>query len=88
MERWITYILYSEKIDKYYVGVTEDLPLRLERHNMEWSKFTRRGIPWKIVYYEEYDSKTEAIKREREIKKKKSRKYIEEIIRTAGGRPD
>ncbi|MCX8106127.1 MAG: GIY-YIG nuclease family protein, partial [Ignavibacterium album] len=33
MERWITYILYSEKIDKYYVGVTEDLALRLERHN-------------------------------------------------------
>ena len=88
MERWITYILYSEKIDKYYVGVTEDLSLRLERHNMGWGKFTRKGIPWKIVYYEEHGSKTEAIKREREIKKKKSRKYIEEIIRNAGGRPD
>ncbi|WP_304131174.1 hypothetical protein [Ignavibacterium album] len=38
-------MLYSEKIDKYYVGVTEDLSIRLERHNMGWSKFTKQAIP-------------------------------------------
>ena len=87
MEEWFIYILYSEKIDKYYVGSTDDLEWRLERHNMGWGKYTKRGIPWGLVYSEKYKTKTEALKREREIKKKKSRKYIEELIH-AGGRPD
>jgi putative endonuclease len=87
MEKWLTYILYSEKIDKYYVGSTDDLEWRLARHNKGWGKFTERGIPWRIVYSEQFDAKTEALKRKREIKKKKSRKYIEELIH-AGGRPD
>ncbi len=87
METWYTYILYSSKIDKYYVGSTDDLQWRLKRHNMGWGKYTKRGIPWKIVCYEKFKSKTEALKREKEIKCKKSRKYIEELIR-AGGRPE
>lgn len=48
---------------------------------------TSRGIPWKLVYSEEYSDKTSAIKREREIKRKKSRRYIEELVCHAGGRP-
>ena len=54
---------------------------------MGWGRYTRKGIPWKIVYQEKYSNKTEALKREREIKRKKSRIYIEELIK-AGGRPD
>jgi putative endonuclease len=84
---WFTYILYSKSIDKYYIGYTENLKLRLERHNSGWGKFSSRGIPWEIVYYEEYNSKSEAIKRENEIKKKKSRMYIEDLI-NAGSRPE
>ena len=38
------------------------------------------GIPWKIVYKEKYNTKSEAMKREYEIKRKKSRKYIESLI--------
>lgn len=84
---WYTYILYSSGIDRYYVGSTDDLQWRLERHNSGWGKYTKRGIPWKIVYYESFSSKSEAIKRENEIKNMKSRKYIESLIR-AGGRLD
>ena len=87
---WFTYILYSQKLDKYYVGFTHDLSLRLQRHNSGWGKFTHAGIPWKLVYFEEFTTKSDAIKREREIKRKKSRKYIEKLITTslAEGRPD
>jgi len=88
MDKWFTYILYSKKINKYYVGVTEDLNLRLQRHNMGWGRFSKAGIPWEIVYYETYFSKSDALKREREIKNKKSRKFIETLILNAGGRPD
>ena len=89
MKQWFTYILYSESIDLYYVGHTDNLQWRLERHNLGWGRFTKRGIPWKLVYYEIFPTKSEAMKREREIKNKKSRKYIEKLIRShAGGRPD
>ena len=86
MGKYYTYILYSKKIDKYYVGSTDNLEWRLERHNMDWGKYTKRGIPWIMVYNEKYHTKKEALKRELEIKKKKSKKYIESLI-NPGGRP-
>ncbi len=85
---WYVYIIYSKKIDRYYVGYTDDLEWRIERHNSGWGKYTKRGIPWRLVYKESFETKSEAIKREREIKRKKSRKYIEDLISHAGGRPD
>jgi putative endonuclease len=82
-----TYILYSPSLDKYYVGYTGNIELRIERHNSSWGKFTSQGIPWKLVYKEKFDTISDAIKRENEIKRKKSRKYIEALISHAGGRP-
>ncbi|MCF7920970.1 MAG: GIY-YIG nuclease family protein [Candidatus Cloacimonetes bacterium] len=75
-----TYILYSESTDRFYIGSCSDIELRLQRHNDGWSRSTKHGRPWTIVYYEEYRTKSEALKRENEIKKKKSRKYIEYLI--------
>ena len=76
-----TYIIYSKSTDKYYVGYTHDLKLRIERHNSGWSRSTKSGILWELVYKEMFKTKTEAIKREYEIKRKKSRKYIEGLIK-------
>jgi putative endonuclease len=84
---WFTYILHSKSLNKYYTGYTENLELRIKRHNSGWGKYSTRGIPWNLVYSETYTDKTEVIKRENEIKRKKSRRYIENLI-TAGGRPD
>ncbi|MCK4357140.1 MAG: GIY-YIG nuclease family protein [Candidatus Cloacimonetes bacterium] len=75
-----TYILYSDRKDKYYIGHTHNLVLRLERHNSGRSRFTKAGIPWIIVYYEEYETKSEAMRREYELKKQKNRKYIINLI--------
>jgi putative endonuclease len=80
MSKYYTYILYSKSINKYYTGYTSDIEKRLERHNAGWGTYSSRGIPWELVYYEKYDTKSEAIKREKEIKNKKSRKYIEELV--------
>jgi putative endonuclease len=78
---WQVYIIYSEKIDRYYTGITENLSWRLERHNQGWGRYTKRGMPWKIVYNEEFINKSDALKRECEIKNRKSKKYIEYIIK-------
>ena len=78
------YIIYSEKINKYYAGACTDLQRRLYEHNIGHSKFTATGIPWILVYREEYPDLPSAKKRETQIKKMKSRKYIEDLI--ANGR--
>jgi putative endonuclease len=75
-----TYILYSKKLDKHYIGSCTNLERRFYEHNIGHSKFTSLGVPWVIAYYEEYLTLQEARKRELQIKKMKSRKYIEGLI--------
>ncbi|HEY0741152.1 MAG TPA: GIY-YIG nuclease family protein [Chryseosolibacter sp.] len=76
-----TYIIYSEKCDKYYVGHTDSISKRLEEHNIgKGGQFSSNCRPWNLVYSEQFSSRSDAMKREREIKSKKSRKYIEWLI--------
>ncbi len=60
-----------------YVGYTENIKKRLNLHNTnKGAKFTR-GKKWKLVYYEKYDSKSDAMKNEYKLKKnRKKRNYI------------
>ncbi|MCF8119871.1 MAG: GIY-YIG nuclease family protein [Deltaproteobacteria bacterium] len=48
---YYVYILQSEKDSTYYVGSTQDLESRLERHNQGRSKYTKGKGPWKIDIY-------------------------------------
>ena len=75
-----TYILFSARINTYYVGSTNNLVDRLKRHNTGRSTFTKRGIPWIVVYEKSYRTKREAYQAELYIKSQKSRKYIEDLI--------
>ena len=77
---YTVYILYSQSRDKYYIGYTQNPTERLTEHNAGATASTRSGIPWIIVYKEEFVVKTAAIKRENAIKKMKSRKYIERLV--------
>jgi len=77
---FFTYILQSQKDLSFYIGYTSNLEQRLEQHNKATSGYTSTKKPWKLVYFETFDLETEARKRERAIKKKKSRKYIEYLI--------
>ena len=73
------YIIYSKKLDKYYVGACIDLQRRLYEHNIGHSKFTLLDLPWVNKYSESFATLPLAKKRELEIKKKKSRFYIEKL---------
>ncbi|MEO9020568.1 MAG: GIY-YIG nuclease family protein [Ginsengibacter sp.] len=75
-----TYILYSPKLNKYYVGARTDIKRRLYEHNIGHSKFTSTGTPWVTKYFETFETLQEAKKRELAIKKMKSRKYIESLF--------
>jgi putative endonuclease len=50
------YILYSEKLIKYYIGAGIEIERRLSEHNICHSKFTSLGMHWKLVYREEFDT--------------------------------
>ena len=78
------YIIYSTSLDKYYVGHCEDLTNRLYRHNNSGSKYTKKANDWKPVYTEIFMTKGEALRRELEIKNKKSRSYIHRLINSIG----
>ena len=77
---YFTYILYSAKLDKYYIGSTDNLERRLKEHNRGKSNFTRTGIPWSLVYSETYETRQEAYHREMKIKNRKNKEYIEKLI--------
>ncbi len=77
------YIIYSESLNKYYTGSCEDLSIRIAQHNAGRNKSTKPGIPWIIKHTEVFNSLKEARAREAQIKKMKSRKYIESLINSA-----
>ena len=78
---YYTYILFSKKTDRYYIGSTQNIHKRIERHNAGVTKSTKGGRPWNLVYYESFETKTEAIKRENYLKRMKSRIFVEKIIK-------
>ena len=76
---YYVYVLSNHNKAKFitYVGYTNNLKKRLKLHNLgKGAKFTR-GRNWKIMYYEKYPTKKEAISREYYIKK--NRKIRDQI---------
>ncbi|WP_029289132.1 GIY-YIG nuclease family protein [Pedobacter sp. R20-19] len=76
------YILYSEVRSKYYVGYTSDLEERLKKHNTNHSGFTGHTGDWQIVWVQSFTEKSDAVKREKQIKSWKSRRMIINLINT------
>ncbi|HOL21399.1 MAG TPA: GIY-YIG nuclease family protein [bacterium] len=76
---WV-YVI-KNKEGKIYIGQTKDLEKRLEYHNRGWSRYTRGKGRWEVIIKEKYSSRTEAIKREKELKTGKGREYIKEVIK-------
>lgn len=65
---YYTYILKSEKDYKYYIGQTNNVKLRLIRHNKGTVKSTKNRIPFKFIFAEKFDTRAEAIRREKYLK--------------------
>ena len=73
---FIVYILQSEKTKKYYIGSSQDLKNRLNEHNSGETKSIKSGIPWNIVHFEEFNTRSEAIKKEKQIKSRGAERYL------------
>ena len=62
------YLIYSLKNGEFYIGTTPDLRRRFSSHNKGKNIATKSGVPWKLVYYEAYPTKDDALRRERNLK--------------------
>jgi putative endonuclease len=83
------YILYSVKFNQIYIGYTSDLPNRFLSHNELATKgHTIKYRPWVIAHIEEFQTKKEAIIREKQLKSANGRKFAWEIIRQKFGNSD
>ena len=75
------YILYSSKLDKLYKGSCNNLKDRFNSHNWHRVKATKSGAPWKLVYYQAFISKTDAIREENFLKTGKGRERIKYLLK-------
>jgi putative endonuclease len=65
---YYVYVLKSEVDKNLYIGYTDDLKRRIEEHNQGKTKSIKHRIPFGLIYYEAYKNKTDARKREIELK--------------------
>ena len=73
------YVLESKEGYRY-TGMTDSLERRLREHNEHSLSFwTKRGTGWKLVYSEEFASKSEALRHEKWLKSGAGRDYLKEI---------
>lgn len=75
------YVLWSDKLQKRYVGFTADLIKRVTEHNSGKSPFAKSGIPWKIIYTENYITGSEALRREKFLKSGVGRKFLDVLLK-------
>ena len=85
-EMFFVYILFSDSLNQYYVGETDDLELRLIWHNEHYFEkaHTIKANDWKLIWSLQCDSRGQAKKIEAFIKRMKSRKFIERLIKETG----
>lgn len=74
------YVLRSETTGKTYVGQTNDLPKRIAQHNDPDFRLTlhtkRNAGPWVIIHSEDYNTRLEAMRREKYLKSGQGREWL------------
>lgn len=76
------YVLYNVEAAKIYIGQTKNIDLRLRQHNEKLGNhFTAKFQgKWELIYEESVATRSEALKREKQLKSFKGREYIKHYI--------
>ena len=78
---YYVYILKSQADGKLYKGFTSDLKKRIRAHNRGDVKSTRKRRPFTLIHQEAYQSKAEALKREKFLKSLKGGKTLKKHVK-------
>jgi putative endonuclease len=81
MKKYFVYVLKSDFDTSWYVGFTSDLEKRISEHNAGLSYYTKRKLPWALIYYEVSFNKYDAIAREKYLKTGMGRRYIKNRLK-------
>ena len=73
---YTVYVLRSERDQKRYIGTTNNIEERLLEHKSGLVKSTKNRRPLKLIYTEEYEDKTESLRREKFFKSGQGREYL------------
>jgi len=71
-----TYVLFSKSFNKIYIDQSNNLDLRLLEHNSGLCKSTKAYMPWELFYFEEFQTRSDSMRREKELKSHKGRDFI------------
>ena len=72
------YIIYSESIQQFYCGQTNNILFRIQQHNAAETLSNKHGVPWILIGYIIVETRSEAMKLERQIKKRGIGRWLEE----------
>ncbi len=75
-----SYVIYSKNSGRFYKGRCEDMNARLKEHNTGKTRSIKAFIPWKIIYFEEFQTRKEAVLREKYFKSAAGRRYLKKKI--------
>ena len=78
---YYVYIIYSQALDKIYKGFTGNLKNRFAEHNAGKVKTTKNDSPWKLIYYEAFMNKTDAMREELFLKSGKGKERIKFLLK-------
>ena len=81
---YTVYLLRSESTGKLYTGQTANLGKRLVEHNSGIARYTRGRGPWLLIHADTYDTRAEAVKRERFLKSGQGRAWIKNTLMSQG----
>jgi putative endonuclease len=79
-ELYYAYVIKSRNHDYFYKGHCKDLKKRLHQHNSGMTTSIRPYIPFEIVYFEEFENLSEAIKREKYFKTARGREFLRKML--------
>ncbi len=77
---YYVYILHSKKIGKRYIGQTSNLKNRVKQHKNGNASFTSKNDDWKLIYYEVFLSKRDALEEEKFLKSGKGRERLSFLL--------
>ncbi|MCX6161586.1 MAG: GIY-YIG nuclease family protein [Ignavibacteriae bacterium] len=80
MDKFVTYVLYSDKHKRLYIGHSDNLDRRILQHNGGKVISTKPFVPYRLIYSEQFDNRSDAIIREKELKKTKGRRFLKGFI--------
>ncbi len=79
---YCVYAIYNQQAQKYYIGQTIDLKERLRLHNNHYFKSYTSRFPgkWELIYEESIPTRSEALRREKQLKSGNGREFIKSLI--------